>query len=126
MLLKICSNCGNMIPYGNTYCKSCTIKVEETKKEYKAKADKRYNRKRDPKYIRFYNSTDWKVLSAKYRQDKEYKCEVCSKYATEVHHTIRIQTDEGWDRRLDYTNLQCLCIDCHNKIHHRFQRKRRR
>lgn len=123
MLLKICSKCGNMITYGNTYCKSCAIKVEETKKEYNKKACKRYNSKRDPKYVRFYNSTNWRSLSNKYRQDKQYRCEICMKYATEVHHVIPIQTPEGWDRRLDYDNLQCICHDCHSEKHNRFHRR---
>ena len=126
MLLKICNKCGNVIQYPNRYCTSCEVKAEEIRKENKLKADKKYNNKRDPKYIRFYNSTPWKILSLKYRQDKEYKCEVCGKYATETHHLIPIQVEEGWNRRLDYTNLQCLCIECHNKIHRRFQHKKRR
>ena len=88
MLLKICNKCGNVIQYPNRYCTSCEAKAEEIRKENKLKADKKYNNKRDPKYIRFYNSTPWKIL--------------------------------------DYTNLQCLCIECHNKIHRRFQHKKRR
>lgn len=123
LLLKICSRCGKVIPYPKTYCQSCIPNVDMDKRAYKAKADKRYNSKRNPKYVKFYKSANWRILSDKYRQDKQYKCEICGKYATEVHHKTPIQTDDGWERRLDYNELQCLCIDCHNKIHGRFSKR---
>lgn len=127
MLLKECNRCKNLIPYGHTYCSKCEIIVNEIKeqkqKEYKRKCNRRYNKKRDPKYIRFYRSMDWKRLSAKYMQDKGYRCEECGAIATEVHHKIAIQTEQGWDMRLDYNNLELVCIKCHNKRHNRFQKK---
>lgn len=127
MLLKECSKCKRLIPYGHIYCSECQIIVneikEKKKQEYQRKSNRRYNQKRDPKYIRFYRSMDWKRLSARYTQDKGYKCEGCGKIATEVHHKIAIQTDEGWEKRLDYDNLELVCIECHNKRHNRFQRK---
>ena len=43
--------------------------------------------------------------------------------ATEVHHIKPIQTDEGWERRLDYDNTKSVCIECHNYYHNRFQKK---
>lgn len=129
MLLKGCPRCGNLIPYGMAYCDKCTPIVEAERQAYiersKKAANKRYNRTRDPKYIQFYNSKDWRILSAKYTQDHEYKCELCGKIATEVHHIEPIQSEIGWRKRLDYDNLELLCVDCHNKRHNRFRRRER-
>lgn len=96
---------------------------DKRKQEAKRKWDRKYNKTRDPKYIRFYRSMDWKRLSARYMQDKGYRCEVCGKIATEVHHKKAIQTDEGWDKRLDYNNLELVCKTCHNERHNRFKSK---
>lgn len=128
MLLKACNRCGNLIPYGSTYCKECTPIVEaerETRlQESRLKSNRVYNKRRDPKYVRFYNSLDWRTLSAKYTQDKGYRCEVCGAMATQVHHKKPIQTPDGWELRLDYNNLELLCTRCHNERHDRFKRRR--
>lgn len=128
MLLKECKRCGNLIPYGSVYCDTCRPIVEaereERRLEAKREGDRRYNRKRDPKYVRFYNSTDWKTLSRKRLQDDGYRCVKCGAIASEVDHIKPIQTPEGWEKRLDYSNTQSLCIHCHNKKHERFKRKR--
>lgn len=127
MLLKSCNRCGNLIPYGSTYCKVCTPIVQAEREariqESRAKSNKAYNKKRDPKYVRFYNSTPWKVLSAKRLQDDDYRCAWCGGIATEVDHIIEIKSDEGWDKRLDYDNTRSLCHDCHDKRHKRFKRR---
>ena len=130
VLLKECRMCGNLIPYGATYCTVCTPKVEAYRAAQqgvsKRAANRRYNRGRDPKYIHFYNSGAWRTLSAKYTQDRGYKCESCGKIATEVHHKIPIQTEQGWTLRLDYNNLELLCVDCHNERHKRFKKRKER
>lgn len=129
MLLKQCYRCGCYIQYPATYCSICLPIVEEERAKRdavnKRKADKRYNQTRDKKYLRFYNSPEWRRLSTQYMVDVAYRCERCSKIATDVHHKKPIQTDEGWERRFDYTNLEALCVDCHNKEHHRFIRTKR-
>jgi 5-methylcytosine-specific restriction endonuclease McrA len=94
-------------------------------KESKRASDRRYNQKRDPKYLRFYNSLDWRTLSAKYMQDKQYRCEKCKAMASQVHHKKAIQTPEGWELRLDYDNLELLCTSCHNKEHNRFVKRKK-
>lgn len=128
MLLKSCGRCGYLIPYGGTYCPTCKPIVEAERERRKAEAikgaNKRYNKTRDPKYVRFYNSVDWRTLSRKRLQDDGYKCVMCGGYASEVDHIQAIQTPEGWERRLDYTNTRSLCLDCHNKRHDRFKKKR--
>ena len=130
MLLKSCNRCGNLIPYGSVYCSECAPIVEaereERLREARLESNKRYNKTRDPKYIRFYNSGGWRMLSSKYAQDKGYRCEKCKSIATQVHHKKAIQTDEGWDKRLDYDNLELLCTACHNERHERFIKRKRR
>ena len=115
MLTKVCKKCGKFIPYPFVYCNDCQKVVDEQrakrKEEAKRKAQKNYNKKRNPKYTRFYNSIQWRTLSMKYTQDKGYRCEECGAIASEVHHIVPIQTDEGWERRLDYNNLECVCVD---------------
>ena len=129
MLLKSCNRCGNLIPYGPSYCSTCTPIVEAEREarriESKRASDRRYNKRRDPKYVRFYNSLDWRTLSAKYMQDKGYRCESCNAMATQVHHVKAIQTPEGWELRLDYDNLELLCTACHNKEHNRFVKRKK-
>lgn len=129
MLLKPCNRCGNLIPFGSPYCKECTPIVEAEREarlaESRKESNKRYNKTRDPKYVRFYNGIEWRTLSAKYTQDKGYRCEVCRAMATQVHHKKAIQTPEGWELRLDYNNLKLLCTRCHNEEHERFLRRKK-
>jgi 5-methylcytosine-specific restriction endonuclease McrA len=130
MLLKACSRCGNLIPYGATYCSTCLpiVKAEREARiqESRLKSNREYNKTRDPKYTRFYSSTDWRVLSAKRLQDDGYRCVWCRGIATEVDHIQEIQTLEGWLRRLDYDNLRSMCHTCHDKRHGRFIKKGKR
>lgn len=129
MLLKSCKRCGNLIAYGSVYCNTCKPIVEAERLarrvESKKESDRRYNRKRDPKYVRFYNSAEWRTLSQKRLLDDGYKCVKCGAIASEVDHIIPIQTPEGWELRLDYDNTQSLCISCHNKKHKRFMKRPR-
>lgn len=130
MLLKPCSRCGNLIPYGTPYCTTCAPIVqaerEARKQQYNRKYNKEYNSNRDPKYVRFYNSIEWRTLSLKRLQDDGYKCLWCKKIATEVDHIEEIQTPDGWKKRLDYDNLRSLCSNCHNRRHGRFTKKNKR
>ena len=129
MLLKSCNRCGNLIPFGSPYCTECTPVVEAEREkrlqESRLKSNKEYNKKRDPKYVRFYNSADWRTLSALYAQDKGYRCEECKEIATQVHHKKAIQSSEGWELRLDYRNLELLCTRCHNERHDRFVKRKK-
>ncbi|MBM6667533.1 HNH endonuclease [Lacrimispora saccharolytica] len=128
MLLKSCGRCGNLIPYGAAYCSTCLPIVQAEREariqEAKRKGNRKYNSKRDPKYVRFYNSPEWLALSAKRLQDDGYRCVMCGKIATEVDHIIEIKTPEGWEKRLDYYNTRSLCHECHDKRHNRFKRKK--
>jgi len=124
MIYKLCRRCKTPIQHPSTYCSKCQEIYEEKQMELQKERDRRYNKKRDPKYKQFYNSNDWKILKEKKLQDEQYRCERCKKLATEVHHIKYIQVDEGWELRLDYNNLEALCVDCHNFRHSRFQKRK--
>lgn len=130
MLLKSCNRCGTLIQYGAVYCTICKPIVEKEREARRLESNKasniRYNKTRDPKYTRFYNSMDWRVLSRRKLQDDGYKCVKCGKIASEVDHIKPIQIPGGWELRLDIDNLQSLCIACHNEKHERFKKKRKR
>lgn len=130
MLLKSCGRCGDLIPYGATHCSKCRPIVQAERearlRESRLKSNREYNKGRDPKYTRFYNSGPWRALSEKRLQDDGYICAWCKKIATEVDHIIEIQTDEGWPKRLDYDNLRSMCHTCHDKRHGRFIKRSKR
>lgn len=130
MLLKPCNRCGTLIQYGAVYCPVCAPIVEgereARRRELSLESNRRYNKTRDPKYGRFYNSTDWRVLSRVRLQGDGYRCVECGAIASEVDHIKPIQTPEGWELRLDYDNLRSLCTRCHNKKHGRFNKKEKR
>jgi len=126
-ILKACPRCHAMIPQGLPYCAKCAPLVEAQREEYRqrnqAARDRQYNRRRDPKYLTFYRSKPWRETSRAKLQDAGYKCEAglsgCTGLAVEVHHIKPIQTPEGWETRLEWDNLEAVCICCHNARHQR-------
>lgn len=127
-IIKLCAKCKKPIVYPNRYCLKCQSIYEEEVKENERLTNRRYNQKRDKKYIRFYNSNEWNQLKNKRLQDSNYMCERCKELgkrtiATEVHHIVPIQIERGWERRLDYTNTKSVCTSCHNYYHDRFKKK---
>lgn len=129
MLMKFCPKCRALIEQGNSYCGDCQAKVADNKKATKAKYMKRYDQtKRNPIHVAFYNSLEWLTLRAVKLSRTNYLCERCkdkgvTTIATEVHHVITAK--EEWDKRLDITNLRCLCKDCHNDAHARYRRNKK-
>jgi len=126
-----------MIPYGPTYCRDCQpiveaerVETQERKAAYRAKKyNRKYNRTRDPKYAAFYRSKPWKMTSRAKLQQCGYKCEAglegCGRVACEVHHIKPLKTPEGWDERLEWSNLMGVCIQCHNILDGKnFKRKK--
>ena len=136
MVAHPCPRCKRLIPVGVQYCDTCkpiaeaqAVEAMERKREYKQrKYNRTYNRRRDPKYLAFYRSKEWRLLSRTKLQDCGYTCEAkldgCTKLAVEVHHIKPIQTEEGWDKRLEWDHLEGLCINCHNERHQRWKPKR--
>lgn len=136
MHIKPCPRCKRMIPYGPTYCPDCQPIVEaerleamERKAALRAKKyNREYNKKRDPKYAAFYRSKPWRMTSRAKLQQCGYKCEArldgCGKIASEVHHIKPLKTPEGWEQRLEWSNLMGVCIQCHNILDKKnFKRK---
>ena len=127
MLLKPCNRCGTLIQYGSAYCTVCKPIIDKEREarriENSKRSNRRYNQTRDPKYLRFYRSKEWKILSRSRLQHDGYKCVMCNKIASEVDHIKPIQTPEGWELRLEFNNTRSLCLDCHNKRHDRFKRR---
>ena len=126
MLMKKCPRCGMLMPYGPQYCETCKpladAELEAVRERNAKRKAQMYNRHRDSRFINFYRSKAWKDLSRAYMQSARYKCQArlsseCKGIATEVHHTIPIQTDRGWDKRLDWDNLEAVCTACHNARH---------
>lgn len=128
-IIKLCPKCKRPIKYSERYCDKCFQIHKETLEDCKRQSDKRYNKKREKKYIHFYLSKEWNILKNKRLQDSGYMCDRCktlgiNSLATEVHHIIPIQTVEGWNHRLDYNNTMSICLKCHNYYHKRFQRRK--
>ena len=76
------------------------------------------------KYDAFYQSRAWRALRMYKFSETNGLCEECLKQgkivaAAEIHHIVPIDTNEGWKRRYDITNLKSLCSACHNKAHSR-------
>lgn len=128
-LVKPCPKCKKLIPAGWQYCPDCRPIAEaerQAAKEHKAEYlrklyNKRYNSRRDPKYQAFYRSKAWRTTSRAKLSAVGYHCEAklqgCQDIACEVHHIKPIQTPEGWEKRLEWSNLEALCTACHNGRH---------
>lgn len=140
-IMKPCPRCKRLIPNGWTYCPDCKPMAEaerEAAKERRAeylrkKYNQKYNRQRaqdDPKYRTFRNSKAWKQTSKAKLQACGWKCEAgvspdCPGLACEVHHIKPIKTPEGWDLRLEWSNLLGVCIQCHNILDGKTFRKKK-
>ena len=130
-ILKACPRCKKFISQGLSYCAECAPIVEAQRAAYRARNtalnNRAYNRRRDPKYIAFYKSNNWRVTSRAKLTEAAYKCEAalpgCTGLAVEVHHIKPIQTEIGWAERLEWDNLEAVCVSCHNARHERGKRK---
>ena len=124
-IMKPCPRCKRMIPHGLQYCQDCApireTELEQIRERNAQRKARMYNRRRDPKYQAFYGSKAWKAQSRAKLQACGYRCEArltgCQGLAVEVHHIKPIQTPEGWDRRLEWENLEGVCVSCHNGRH---------
>lgn len=68
---------------------------------------------------KFYTGRDWRRVSQAYMHSKFYICEICGRAAKICHHRTWLTPDNIGDINISLNpdNLQCLCQDCHNKIH---------
>lgn len=76
---------------------------------------------------RFYHSKLWKRVRDRYMKEKHYLCERCGGYAKIVHHKSYINDSNLNDLNIliDFSNLEALCLDCHNKEHFKKERTRK-
>jgi 5-methylcytosine-specific restriction enzyme A len=67
----------------------------------------------------FYNSTAWKKCRAGYIKSVHGLCERCGKPGWIVHHKKYITPENINDPNitLNWSNLEYVCQDCHNKEH---------
>jgi len=67
----------------------------------------------------FYNSKEWRRVSAAYMSSKLYICERCGKPAQICHHKKWLNEKNVHDPEtaLSFDNLEALCIECHNAEH---------
>lgn len=76
--------------------------------------------------MRFYNSKEWKAVRKKARARDNFECQICKskgKYhrVENVHHLKEVRTHPHL--ALTLSNLQSLCIRCHNEVHERLEDK---
>jgi 5-methylcytosine-specific restriction endonuclease McrA len=62
-------------------------------------------------------SADWQKVRKQALKAARFECNRCGSRAVVVHHIVPV--DEAPDRRLDPSNLECLCRSCHEKHHGR-------
>ncbi|MFQ9088403.1 MAG: HNH endonuclease signature motif containing protein [Oscillospiraceae bacterium] len=81
---------------------------------------------------RFYNSDAWRSCRDSLLKSKGYLCERCSTpddpvTAKIAHHKTYLTKQNINDPyiALSWDNLEALCQDCHNKEHHRNDKKKR-
>lgn len=99
------------MPLGDSLCDKC-------KAQSPVRLDKRYDKARDPKIVKFRRSKEWHIMRSYIMQRDKYLCQHCKEkglvvQAVSVHHIVSLQTD--WSRRLDADNLVALCDKCHNR-----------
>lgn len=69
---------------------------------------------------RFYKSKAWRQCRDAYFNYRYGLCERCSNPGKIVHHKTYIDLDNVNDPNvtLNFSNLELLCQDCHNREHH--------
>jgi len=68
----------------------------------------------------FYNSPAWKRVRKLYKRDMLGICERCnSNVDLKIHHKIYLTPQNINDPKItmSFSNLELLCINCHNKEH---------
>lgn len=77
--------------------------------------------------MKFYKSREWMQLRLKALKRDNYECQLCKENgryhkAENVHHMKEVKTHPHLS--LTLSNLQCLCIKCHNEVHDRLESTR--
>jgi len=106
--------CPNLIRGNESYCSVC---AEYAKKDLR-KRNRAYDQKRDLTAERkFIHSPQWrKIRRRKLAQDP--LCEKCLLLPRETMAVLVHHIDEN-ELNNDPSNLESMCFDCHEAIHHR-------
>ena len=74
----------------------------------------------------FYFSKSWEQCREAYLISQQHICERCGDIAKVVHHKTYLTPDNINDASisLNWDNLEALCQDCHNKEHHKEDKRR--
>ena len=75
----------------------------------------------------FYFGRQWRKTRDEFLKSKNWMCERCGEAATIAHHKKWLTRNNINDVNvtLNWNNLEALCQDCHNKEHHRNDKKKR-
>ena len=103
------SGCSKVVPLKQRYC--------EEHEKIRARERTKANREKNPLEQAFYNSKEWRWLSRNIRSTQQF-CEGCkrqglAKFGDLVDHIVPLKL--AWPLRLEPSNLQVLCHQCHNK-----------
>jgi len=68
------------------------------------------------KQLRFYSSKSWAQMRERVMRKAGHQCQACRKFGGALHvdHIQKI-SPATWHMRLQESNLQVLCDDCHGK-----------
>lgn len=98
-------NCRTLIKRG-AYCD----RHKQTQSKY-------YNEQRkNDDAMKFYRSKEWRDTRQEVLKRDCFTCAMCGCTANLVHHKVEVRTD--WSKRLEMSNLESVCRNCHNKIEH--------
>lgn len=104
----------------NKYCDKHRAEIEEQRiEDNKAKQQQRYKlynqHNRDKQANAFYQSKEWKATRNYVINRDNYMCCVCGEPLSNtkiIDHITPLRIDSS--KRLDTSNLWCLCYSCHN------------
>lgn len=127
--------CRKLVPFDESYCDAHAIvmaskavdkEIEQKRLESMSqgyRASERHTRysnssRFDEIGAGFYQSSQWRKLSARVRVRDLYTCQVCGKVqgvneSYVVDHIVKRRIDEA--KAMDSSNLWLLCRQCHNK-----------
>lgn len=92
----------------------------QTKRQRNSDTDRYYDRyERDPRARAFYRSVAWLKMRRLILERDHGLCQECVRHgrytpATAVHHIQELR--ERWDLRLEPSNLEAICDECHNRM----------
>lgn len=117
MIMKLCDypGCHELVPYNVRYCQQHQQQQQTEPRQPTGYSQYSHRKAIGGEYAHFYKSKAWSDLSYSYRL-RHPLCEWCQAkglyvQADVVDHIVPIRV--AWDKRLDESNLQCLCNRCH-------------